>query len=137
MVLDALFVAVFSWGAAGAAAATVLSVPENLLSGLGAADLAMQNAQKLGGVDHPANYYTPAMRLYSGSNAARTTVSEKLERSTDATIFGQNVASVAYNIGTSMMDSGATAALAAIGGIRVPGRFCGHGGHGGRQGTGH
>lgn len=102
-------------GVAGAAAATVLSVPENLLSGLGAADLAMQNAQKLGGVDHPANYYTPAMRLYSGSNAARTTVSEKLERSTDATIFGQNVASVAYKIGTSMMDSGATAALAAIG----------------------
>ena len=102
-------------GAAGAAAATVLSVPENLLSGLGAADLAMQNAQKLGGVDRPANYYTPAMRLYGGSNAARTTVSEKLERSTDATIFGQNVASVAYNIGTSMMDSGATAALAAIG----------------------
>lgn len=102
-------------GAAGAAAATVLSVPENLLSGLGAADLALQNAQKLGGVDHPANYYTPAMRLYGGSNAARTTVSEKLERSTDATIFGQNVASVAYNIGTSMMDSGATAALAAIG----------------------
>ena len=102
-------------GAAGAAAATVLSVPENLLSGLGAADLAMQNAQKLGGVDHPANYYTPAMRLYGGSNAARTTASEKLERSTDATIFGQNVASVAYNIGTSMMDSGATAALAAIG----------------------
>lgn len=102
-------------GAAGAAAATVLSVPENLLSGLGAADLAMQNAQKLGGVDHPANYYTPAMRLYGGSNAARTTVSEKLGRSTDATIFGQNVASVAYNIGTSMMDSGATAALAAIG----------------------
>lgn len=102
-------------GAAGAAAATVLSVPENLLSGLGAADLALQNAQKLGGVNHPANYYTPAMRLYGGSNAARTTVSEKLERSTDATIFGQNVASVAYNIGTSMMDSGATAALAAIG----------------------
>lgn len=102
-------------GVAGAAAATVLSVPENLLSGLGAADLAMQNAQKLGGVDHPANYYTPAMRLYGGSNAARATVSEKLERSTDATIFGQNVASVAYNIGTSMMDSGATAALAAIG----------------------
>lgn len=102
-------------GAAGAAAATVLSVPENLLSGLGAADLALQNAQKLGGVDRPANYYTPAMRLYGGSNAARTTVSEKLERSTDATIFGQNVASVAYNIGTSMMDSGATAALAAIG----------------------
>lgn len=102
-------------GAAGAAAATVLSVPENLLSGLGAADLAMQNAQKLGGVDRPANYYTPAMRLYGGSNAARTTVSEKLERSTDATIFGQNAASVAYNIGTSMMDSGATAALAAIG----------------------
>lgn len=102
-------------GAAGAAAATLLSVPENLLSGLGAADLAMQNAQKLGGVDRPANYYTPAMRLYGGSNAARATVAEKLERSTDATIFGQNVASVAYNIGTSMMDSGATAALAAIG----------------------
>lgn len=102
-------------GVLGGAAATVLSVPENLLSGVGAIDVALQKANQAGGEERPVNYYSAPMRLYGGANAARETVGQKLERNTDATIFGQNVASTAYGIGTSMLDSGATAALAAIG----------------------
>ena len=102
-------------GVLGGAAATVLSVPENLLSGVGAIDVALQKANQTGGEERPVNYYSAPMRLYGGANAARETVGQKLERNTDATIFGQNVASTAYGIGTSMLDSGATAALAAIG----------------------
>lgn len=102
-------------GVLGGAAATVLSVPENLLSGVGAIDVALQKANQTGGEERPVNYYSAPMRLYGGANAARETVGQKLERNTDATIFGQNVASTAYGIGTSMLDSGATAALVAIG----------------------
>ena len=89
-------------GVLGGAAATVLSVPENLLSGVGAIDVALQKANQTGGEERPVNYYSAPMRLYGGANA-------------DATIFGQNVASTAYGIGTSVLDSGATVALAAIG----------------------
>lgn len=102
-------------GVLGGAAATVLSVPENLLSGVGAIDVALQKANQTGGEERPVNYYSAPMRLYGGANAARETVGQKLERNTDAIIFGQNVASTAYGIGTSMLDSGATVALAAIG----------------------
>ena len=102
-------------GVLGGAAATVLSVPENLLSGVGAIDVALQKANQAGGEERPVNYYSAPMRLYGGANAARETVGQKLERNTDGTIFGQNVASTAYGIGTSMLDSGATVALAAIG----------------------
>lgn len=102
-------------GVLGGAAATVLSVPESLLSGVGAIDVALQKANQTGGEERPVNYYSAPMRLYGGANAARETVGQKLERNTDATIFGQNVASTAYGIGTSMLDSGATVALAAIG----------------------
>lgn len=102
-------------GVLGGAAATMLSVPENLLSGVGAIDVALQKANQTGGEERPVNYYSAPMRLYGGANAARETVGQKLERNTDATIFGQNVASTAYGIGTSMLDSGATVALAAIG----------------------
>lgn len=102
-------------GVLGGAAATVLSVPENLLSSVGAIDVALQKANQTGGEERPVNYYSAPMRLYGGANAARETVGQKLERNTDATIFGQNVASTAYGIGTSMLDSGATVALAAIG----------------------
>ena len=102
-------------GVLGGAAATVLSVPENLLSGVGAIDVALQKANQTGGEERPVNYYSAPMHLYGGANAARETVGQKLERNTDATIFGQNVASTAYGIGTSMLDSGATVALAAIG----------------------
>ena len=101
-------------GFLGAAAATLLSVPETLASGVGVADLAMQNAMN-SGTDRPANYYSAAMRPYAKANTARSTISQKLEQNTDAEIFGQNIAAGAYNIGTSMLDSAATLGLTALG----------------------
>ncbi len=101
-------------GFLGAAAATLLSVPETLASGVGVADLAMQNAMN-SGTDRPANYYSAAMRPYAKANTARSTISQKLEQNTDAEFLGQNVASGAYNIGTSMLDSAATLGLTALG----------------------
>lgn len=98
----------------GAAAATALSVPETLLSGIGAIDVAVQNYENRG-TDRPADYKRTAMLPYAMATAGRSTISNKLEQNTDAEIFGQNVAAGAYNIGTSMLDSTAVAGLAALG----------------------
>ena len=98
----------------GAAAATALSVPETLLSGIGVIDVAVQNYENRG-TDRPADYKRTAMLPYAKATAGRSTISNKLEQNTDAEIFGQNVAAGAYNIGTSMLDSTAVAGLAALG----------------------
>lgn len=98
----------------GAAAATALSVPETLLSGIGVIDVAVQNYENRG-TDRPADYKRTAMLPYAMATAGRSTISNKLEQNTDAEIFGQNVAAGAYNIGTSMLDSTAVAGLAALG----------------------
>lgn len=98
----------------GAAAATALSVPETLLSGIGVIDVAVQNNENRG-TDRPADYKRTAMLPYAKATAGRSTISNKLEQNTDAEIFGQNVAAGAYNIGTSVLDSTAVAGLAALG----------------------
>ena len=98
----------------GAAAATALSVPETLASGIGVIDVAVQNYENRG-TDRPADYKRTAMLPYAMAKAGRSTISNKLEQNTDAEIFGQNVAAGAYNIGTSMLDSTAVAGLAALG----------------------
>ena len=98
----------------GAAAATALSVPETLASGIGVIDVAVQNNENRG-TDRPADYKRTAMLPYAKAKAGRSTISNKLEQNTDAEIFGQNVAAGAYNIGTSMLDSTAVAGLAALG----------------------
>ena len=98
----------------GAAAATALSVPETLLSGIGVIDVAVQNYENRG-TDRPADYKRTAMLPYAKATAGRSTISNKLEQNTDAEIFGQNVAAGAYNIGTSVLDSTAVAGLAALG----------------------
>ena len=98
----------------GAAAATALSVPETLTSGIGVIDVAVQNYENRG-TDRPADYKRTAMLPYAKATAGRSTISNKLEQNTDAEIFGQNVAEGAYNIGTSMLDSTAVAGLAALG----------------------
>ena len=98
----------------GAAAATALSVPETLTSGIGVLDVAVQNYENRG-TDRPADYKRTAMLPYAKATAGRSTISNKLEQNTDAEIFGQNVAAGAYNIGTSMLDSTAVAGLAALG----------------------
>lgn len=98
----------------GAAAATALSVPETLTSGIGVIDVAVQNYENRG-TDRPADYKRTAMLPYAKATAGRSTISNKLEQNTDAEIFGQNVAAGAYNIGTSVLDSTAVAGLAALG----------------------
>ena len=98
----------------GAAAATALSVPETLASGIGVIDAAIQNNENRG-TDRPADYKRTAMLPYAKATAGRSTISNKLEQNTDAEIFGQNIAAGAYNIGTSMLDSTAVAGLAALG----------------------
>ena len=98
----------------GAAAATALSVPETLASGIGVIDVAVQNYENRG-TDRPADYKRTAMLPYAMAKAGRSTISNKLEQNTDAEIFGQNVAAGAYNIGTSMLASTAVAGLAALG----------------------
>lgn len=98
----------------GAAAATALSVPETLASGIGVIDAAIQNNENRG-TDRPADYKRTAMLPYARATAGRSTISNKLEQNTDAEIFGQNIAAGAYNIGTSMLDSTAVAGLAALG----------------------
>ena len=98
----------------GAAAATALSVPETLVSGIGVLDVAAQNYENRG-TDRPADYKRTAMLPYAKANAARSTISGNLERTTDAEFLGQNVASGAYNIGTSMLDSAATLGLTMLG----------------------
>lgn len=98
----------------GAAAATALSVPETLASGIGVIDVAVQNNENRG-TDRPADYKRTAMLPYAKATAGRSTISNKLEQNTDAEIFGQNIAAGAYNIGTSMLDSTAVAGLAALG----------------------
>ena len=98
----------------GAAAATALSVPETLTSGIGVIDVAVQNYENRG-TDRPADYKRTAMLPYAMATAGRSTISNKLEQNTDAEIFGQNVAAGAYNIGTSVLDSTAVAGLAALG----------------------
>ena len=98
----------------GAAAATALSVPETLASGIGVIDVAVQNNENRG-TDRPADYKRKAMLPYAKAKAGRSTISNKLEQNTDAEIFGQNIAAGAYNIGTSMLDSTAVAGLAALG----------------------
>ena len=98
----------------GAAAATALSVPETLTSGIGVIDVAVQNNENRG-TDRPADYKRTAMLPYAKAKAGRSTISNKLEQNTDAEIFGQNIAAGAYNIGTSMLDSTAVAGLAALG----------------------
>ena len=85
---------------------TLLSVPANLLSGIGTVYTAVE---KLRNPDTPADYYSPAMLPYAYASGVRGEVTKNLQYDHgDAAAF-------AYGVGTSMLDSAATAALAALG----------------------
>ncbi len=89
------------WGAAGASAA---SVPQQLLSGAGYIDLALQKLQNAySGNDRPLDYYTQAMGFYGQSNAARSTVTQNIEDNAK-TELGGKIGSFLYNTGMSMAD---------------------------------
>lgn len=85
---------------------TIKSIPANLLSGLGTIDAAMR---KLSDPDTPADYNAPAMLPYAYASGVRGEVTKNLQYDHG------DVAAFAYGVGTSMLDSAATAALAALG----------------------
>lgn len=85
---------------------TLLSVPANLLSGIGTVYTAVE---KLRNPDTPADYHSPAMLPYAYASGVRGEVTKNLQYDHgDAAAF-------AYGVGTSVLDSAATAALAALG----------------------
>ncbi len=85
---------------------TLLSVPANLLSGVGAIDAALR---KLADPNTPTDYNAPAMLPYAYASGVRGEVKKNLQYD-----YGEGAA-FAYGVGTSMLDSAATAALAAMG----------------------
>ena len=85
---------------------TLLSVPANLLSGVGAVDAALR---KLADPNTPTDYNAPAMLPYAYASGVRGEVTKNLQYDHG------DVAAFAYGVGTSMLDSAATAALAALG----------------------
>lgn len=90
--------------------ASVKSIPQNLSGGLGTISLVAQNAhKKLTGDDTPVDYYTPEMIGQAKAQAARQTVTKRLEDN------DRNVAAFLYNTGMSMADSAAVAGMAALG----------------------
>lgn len=85
---------------------TLLSVPANLLSGVGAIDAALR---KLADPNTPTDYNAPAMLPYAYASGMRGEVTKNLQYDHG------DVAAFAYGVGTSMLDSAATVALAALG----------------------
>lgn len=85
---------------------TLLSTPANLLSGVGAIDNALR---KLSDPNTPTDYQSPAMLPYAYASGVRGEVTKNLQYD-----HGDGVAFL-YGVGTSMLDSAATAALAALG----------------------
>ena len=96
--------------------ASAKSVAQNLTGGLATLDLAMQNAhKKLTGDETPVDYYRPEMIGQAKAKAARETVSQRLEESTEfSTGLTGNVAVFLYNTGMSMADSAASALLGSV-----------------------
>ena len=85
---------------------TLLSVPANLLSGIGTVYTAVE---KLRNPDTPADYHSPAMLPYAYASGVRGEVTKNLQYDHG------DVAAFAYGVGTSMLDSAATVALVALG----------------------
>ena len=100
---------------AGAVAASVASVPLNLGSGLGYLDLLRQKAYfKSAGYDRPLDYNTAAMSLYGQTDAARSTVSQRIMDNAETELGGE-VGAFLYQTGMSMADSAVVATLGGIG----------------------
>lgn len=85
---------------------TLLSVPANLISGVGAIYTAVE---KIRDPNTPVDYYSPAMLPYAYASGVRGEVTKNLQYDHG------DVAAFAYGVGTSMLDSAATVALAALG----------------------
>ena len=102
---------------AGDIGTSLLSVPANLIGGvLGYADAARQGiGNAIAGNGRPIDWNTDAMALANTANTIRELVSEDLEKKFQAEILGTKVASLLYQTGMSMADSGVIAGLSLIG----------------------
>lgn len=127
--------------------ASVASVPANLISGVGLLDVAYQNAvRNITGEYKPINYNTNMMNPTNFTTAVRGTVSQNLAdeygsinlSEDDHPVLarfmnGKSLGDV-YQLGMSMVDSGATAAIGSITGIGAAGTAL-LGGSAGSQGV--
>ncbi len=128
-------------------AASALSVPSNLMSGIGLADVAVQNIERsISGEYKPINYNSVGMNATNMTTAIRGTVSQNLAdeygtiniNSEEHPIFarilnGKSLGDV-YQLGMSMVDSAATAAIGSVTGIGAFGTIL-LGGSAGSQGV--
>lgn len=107
-------------GITGATWASVASVGENLVSGIGFLDAWSQNMANVGKEEKaPIDYYTGAMSHAAAANAARSEVSNLIiekskAKNPDKENAGQ-ILSFLYQTGMSMADSGVIAASALLG----------------------
>lgn len=107
-------------GITGATWASVASVGENLISGIGYLDVLSQNMANVGKEEKaPIDYYTGAMSHAAAVNAARSEVSNLIiekskAKNPDKENAGQ-ILSFLYQTGMSMADSGVIAASALLG----------------------
>ena len=107
-------------GITGATWASVASVGENLISGIGYLDVLSQNMANVGKEEKaPIDYYTGAMSHSAAANAARSEVSNLIiekskAKNPDKENAGQ-ILSFLYQTGMSMADSGVIAASALLG----------------------
>lgn len=99
-------------------ASSIVSVPINLVSGVGALDVLGQNITK-NFTGRPVDYRTPAMQFSGEANTIRGQVASDIENATDDwalsdTKFG-NAYSTGYQLLMSMADSLGAAGLSAVG----------------------
>ena len=112
--------------------ASIMSVPTNLLGGLGALDVAWQNIEKnvseaiTGNYSGPIDYNTPSMGISVQSSTIRGTVSQNLadqygtinlnedEHPLLSKVFNGKSFGDVYQLGMSMADSATIAALSPI-----------------------
>ncbi|MGM9628984.1 MAG: hypothetical protein ACI3V4_13010 [Faecousia sp.] len=124
---------------------SALSVPTNLVSGMGVLDVAAQNAaRKITGEYKPINYNSGGMVPTVVTSATRGAVSQKIADATgtisldtyehpvlSGILNGKSLGDV-YQLGMSMVDSAAIAGLAAVG---IPGGTALLGGSAASQGV--
>ena len=100
----------------GKAAASAVSVPANLMSGIGIVELAYQQLKKgVTGSNRPIDWNTPAQQVARVGSEIRDKRSEDIATKHPLEIAGMNVASFLYGTGMSMADSAVTAGLTALG----------------------
>ena len=100
----------------GKAAASAVSVPVNLMSGIGIVELTYQQLKKgITGSNRPIDWDTPIQQAARIGSEIRDKRSEDIAAKHPWEVAGMNVASFLYGTGMSMADSAVTAILSKVG----------------------